>query len=86
MCWGRCERVALFVNAYEIMVWGLVGADLLDEQEGRRGQWERGDSREWIILEALAVFKEQILEEYWVCSVRVYLWPWGVKTVVEGYT
>ena len=35
MCWGQCEIVTLFVNAYEVMAWGLVGAARPDEQEGR---------------------------------------------------
>ena len=62
MCWGRCERVNLFVNAYEIMAWRFGVADLPNEQESRRGKWERGDSIEWTILEASAVFKERIME------------------------
>ena len=45
MCWGQCERVTLFVNAYEIMAWTLGGEYQLDEQEGIRGQWKRGYSR-----------------------------------------
>ena len=57
MCWVIFERVSLFVNAYEVMTWGLGGENRPDEQEGGRGQWERGDSREWTILEASAVFK-----------------------------
>ena len=39
MCWGKYERVSLFVNAYEVMAWGLGGASLLDEKEGGRGKW-----------------------------------------------
>ena len=81
MCWGQCERVTLFVNAYEIMAWTLGGEDQLDEQEGIRGQWERGESREWTISEASSVFKEQIMEEHWVSSVSTHLWTWGVETV-----
>ena len=34
MCWGKCERVTLFVNAYEVMDWGLIGAGSPNEQEG----------------------------------------------------
>ena len=45
---------------------------------------ERGESREWTILEASAVLKKQILEEHWVSSVSTYLWPWGIETVREG--
>ena len=84
MCWGRCKIVTLFVNAYEVMAWGLGGADLTSEQEGIREKWERGDSREWTILEALAVFKERTMKEHWVSSVSTYIWHWGVKTVEEG--
>ena len=38
-----------------------------------------------MILESSAVFMERILEKNWVSSVSAYLWPWGVKTVEEGY-
>ena len=41
MCWGRCERVALFVNAYEFMAWVLGGSTWTNEQEGRIGQWQK---------------------------------------------
>ena len=34
MCWGRCERVALFVNDYEVMEWELIRAASMNEQEG----------------------------------------------------
>ena len=34
MCWGRREIVTLFVNAYEVMAWGLGGAASTNEQEG----------------------------------------------------
>ena len=32
MCWVRCEIVSLFVNAYEVMTWVLVGANRPGEQ------------------------------------------------------
>ena len=67
------------------MAWGLGEVDLPDEQEGRRGQWERGNSIEWTIPEASEVFKKLIPEENWVSSVRTHLWTWGVKAVGEGY-
>ena len=35
-------------------------------------------------MEALALFKERILEEHWVSSVSTYILPWGVQTLVEG--
>ena len=35
MCWGRCERVILFVNDYDVMAWGLLEAASSNEQEGR---------------------------------------------------
>ena len=43
-----------------------------------------GDSREWMISETSAFFKERIMEEHWVYSVSTYLWPWGVKDTGEG--
>ena len=60
MCWVQCERVTLFVNAYEVMDWVLGGAARPDEQEGRLEQWERGDSREWTILEDSAVSRKKL--------------------------
>ena len=29
-------------------------------------------------------FQEQIMKEHWVSSVGTYIWPWWVKTLVEG--
>ena len=69
----RCERVTLFVNYYEVISWGFGGEAVTNEQEGRQGKWERGDSREWKISEALAVFKEIFLKEHWVYYVSTYL-------------
>ena len=66
------------------MAWGLGPAAQTNAQEDIREQWESGGSREWLILEFSLVFKEQILEEYWVTSVIIYLWPSGVETVGEG--
>ena len=43
-----------------------------------------GYSRKWKSLESSEVFKEKIMGEHWVSSVRNYLWPWGVDTVGEG--
>ena len=34
MCWGIFEIVALFVNDYEVMDWGLGGSYQMNEQEG----------------------------------------------------
>ena len=44
MCWGGYERVTLFVHTYEVMDRVLGVAALPNEQEGRQGKWERGDS------------------------------------------
>ena len=41
------------------MAWGLRGADRPDEQEGRRVQWEKGNSREWTILVGLAISRNE---------------------------
>ena len=72
----------LMLMKLQPMDWG--GAAQPDEKEGRQGQWERGDSREWTILEASAVFKARILEEHLVSSVSTYLWPWESETVGAG--
>ena len=43
-----------------------------------------GGLKRMAISEALAVFKERIMEEHWVSSVSTHLWPLGINTVGEG--
>ena len=63
MCWGKLERVTLFVNAYEVIYWDW--EDHLDrmnkevDKDNERG----GNLTELTILEASAVFKKKFCKK-----------------------